>query len=177
MKQPFFIFDVESIGLHGDAFAVGGGIYVDGKARKEFMFATHPNMAAGTAEDRAWVMENIAPIKLTHKNMPLMRLAFWREWIAAKKKYPDIVMMAECGWPVEARFLAKCIDDDITERRWNGPYPLHEIATYMLAAGMEPIMRYPRQEDETPAHHPLHDARQSARLLFTAIKRIESKTP
>lgn len=25
---PFFVFDVESVGLHGEAFAVAGGIYM-----------------------------------------------------------------------------------------------------------------------------------------------------
>jgi hypothetical protein len=176
MKQPFFIFDVESIGLHGDAFAVGGGIYVDGRPHKEFLFATNPNMAAGTDEDRAWVTQNVQPIRSTHGSLAKFSDAFWNEWINAKKKYPGIVMAAECGWPVEARFLSKCIDDAPLERRWNGPYPLHEIATYMLAAGMDPMLTYKRVKGEKPAHHPLHDARQSARLLFTAIKRIESKT-
>jgi hypothetical protein len=176
MKQPFFIFDVESIGLHGDEFAVGGGIYVDGRPIKEFLFATHPNMAAGPDYDRVWVKQNIPPIKSTHDNTGTMRMAFWKEWVKAKKKFPGIIMAAECGWPVDARFLAKCIDDRPFERKLDGPYPLHEIATYMTAAGMDPMLTYKRLASELPPHNPLHDARQSARLLFAAITWIAAKT-
>jgi hypothetical protein len=56
-----------------------------------------------------------------------------------------------------------------------GPYPLHEIASFMTAAGMDPMATYARLPDELPKHHPLADARQSARLLWLAVSRIAEK--
>lgn len=173
--SPFFVFDVESIGLHGQAFAVAGGVYDrDGNTLHEFAFHCHPDNADGELSDRDWIMANVSQSTASvGKIEPRgVRNAFWREWIDAKEKWPGITMAVECGWPVEARFLNACIDDDRGERNWSGPYPMHEIASVMLAAGMDPMATYERLPNELPAHEPLSDARQSARLLATALKSL-----
>jgi hypothetical protein len=79
---------------------------------------------------------------------------------------------ADCAWPVEARFLARCVNDKPREREWQGPYPLMEIASYLEAAGMDPMKEYDRLPSELPKHNPLCDARQSARMLSMALARI-----
>jgi hypothetical protein len=175
MNRVFFVFDVESIGLHGEGFAVAGGVYFeDGTVDKasEFLLACAPQWAEGNDDDRAWVAANVPTLPETHLNPLLMRDEFWRKWRGAKEKYPKIVMAVECGWPVEARFLSDCIADSPFVRRWEGPYPLHEIATYLAAAGMDPMANYDRMECELPKHHPLADARQSSRLLCEALEII-----
>ena len=172
----FFVFDVESIGLHGEAFAVAGGVYsaIDGSARSEFCFACNPGLALGDNDDRKWVAENVPPILVTHRNSNLMRAEFFQEWLSAKQQFPGILMAAESLWPVEAGFVAKCIADVPRERKWEGPYPFVEISSVMMAAGMDPMATYERTESEKPAHHPLGDARQSARLLATALRMVNS---
>ncbi|MCC6880918.1 MAG: hypothetical protein IT576_02095 [Verrucomicrobiales bacterium] len=182
-SSPFFVFDVESIGLHGQAFAVAGGIYTrDGSTLREFAFHCHESRADGEMSDRVWVNENVTVSSLSAiVECPRdVRSMFWRVWADAKETYPGITMAVECGWPVEARFLNACIDDDRGERNWSGPYPMHEIASIMLAAGMDPMATYERLPKELPAHEPLADARQSARLLATALKSLvndESSNP
>lgn len=173
---PFFIFDVESIGLHGQAFSVAGGIYDrNGFALHEFAYHCNPDRADGELSDREWVAANVT---ISENSVACiypraMREGFWAEWIAAKTQHPEITMAVECGWPVEARFLNACIDDDKGARNWSGPYPMHEIASIMLAAGMDPMATYDRLPSELPAHEPLADARQSARLLSIALARLE----
>jgi hypothetical protein len=120
------------------------------------------------------VRDNIPFMELTHTTPRRVRDAFWNEWERAKKRWPGIVMAVECGWPVEARFLAQCVDDKPEARRWAGPYPLHEIASVMLTAGMDPMETYARLPNELPKHDPLADARQSARLLFEALGKLQS---
>lgn len=173
--SPFFVFDVESIGLHGQAFAVAGGIYTrDGSTLREFAFHCHEYRADGEMADRVWVNEHVTVSSLSAiVECPRdVRSMFWRVWADAKETYPGIQMAVECGWPVEARFLNACVDDDRGERTWSGPYPMHEIASIMLAAGMDPMATYERLPNELPAHEPLADARQSARLLATALKSL-----
>lgn len=171
----YFIFDVESIGLHGEGFAVAGGIYKEGgNAIREFTYACPPLNATGNREDRDWVHANVVSIPPTHNYPNEVRQAFWTEWLNAKNKFNGIQMYVECGWPVEARFLNLCVDDSKDSRNWQGPYPLHEIASVMLAAGMDPMATYDRQFKELPAHHPLADARLSARLFFEAKNKIVS---
>ena len=170
--RAFFVFDVESVGLHGEAFAVAGGVYLEnGAAQWEFSYACPIDECCGVDSDREWVKQNVPLLQQTHNHPKPMRNAFWSKWLSAKARYPNITMAAECGWPVEARFLAQCVDDDVEMRRWQGPYPLHDVASFMAAAGMDPMATYERTASEMPVHDPLADARLSARLLAEAIKR------
>lgn len=169
-----FVFDVESIGLHGEAFAVAGGIYTEtGEAIRgsEFKYSINRHLLDGTDDDHKWVEENIPAIPVTHARAGDMMTDFWQRWLSAKAH--GAFMAVECGWPVEARFLNACIDAGIGGR-WDGPYPLHEIANEMRASGMDPMATYDRLPSEMPKHDPLADARQSARLLAEARGRRDN---
>lgn len=166
MKDTFFVFDVESVGLHGEGFAVAGGVYLAGSSQWEFCYACPTDEAEGDLEGRRWVKENVPEMDITHRDTYGLRLAFWEAWERAKSGSAE--MAAECLWPVEARFLRDCITDD-AQRLASAPYPIHEIASVMLAAGMDPLATYDRTPSEMPRHNPLADARQSARLLSEAL--------
>lgn len=167
-EGPFFVFDVESVGLHGEGFAVAGGVYIDSAAEEEFSFGCNPDLAQGDKDDLEWVKENVyAPV--THESPEEVREAFWSVWEGARRRHPGILMFGECLWPVEANFVSACIRQNLPDRKWKGPYPLHEIASFMLAAGMNPMAIYLRNAEEMPAHNPLADVRLSARLLASAL--------
>jgi hypothetical protein len=173
IPETFFIFDAESVGLHGEGFAVAGGVYRrDGGVVREFAFHCQPMQAAGVFDDRKWVAHNVTIHKtsLLVANPEMVRIFFWGVWMRAKLE--GATMFVECGWPVEAAFLEACIKDQPSTRNWDGPYPMHEIASIMLAAGMDPMATYERREDELPAHEPLADSRLSARLLFEALEKL-----
>ncbi len=169
MSSPlYFVFDVESIGLHGEGFAVGW-IVVDfaGNVRDEQLFSCPPDAALGEQHNRAWVWDNVPVLPHTHRTPAALRKDFfdaWRRWNAA-----GAVLVADCGWPVESRFLSACIDDALAAREWSGPYPLHELASVFLAKGLDPLKERSRLDSELPKHNPLCDARQSARLLLAAL--------
>lgn len=168
-NTPLFVFDVESIGLHGEPYAVGWVVSLDGKEADSGRIAIDPDLAHGDDEDRAWVGANIPPIPITHMSMKGMLFDFWSRWIEWKKK--GALLFAEFGWPVEAKFLAMCIGTDYPRTKWDGPYPFHEIASFMVAAGMDPMLTYDRLPSEEPKHCPLADSRQSMRLLLEAINK------
>lgn len=173
--QKFFVFDVESGGLHGEGFAVAGGVYDRrGFALSEFCY--HSDIPTCTQEDWEWLVANIktAPSSVRFETRAEIRQEFWARWQEAKEAHPGIIMAAECGWPVEARFLIDCIGDDPVARNWSGPYPLHEIASFMAAAGMDPMATYDRLPGELPAHDPLADSRLSVRLLMEALNKLDS---
>lgn len=170
--SPFFVFDVESVGLHGEAFAVAGGIYINAAAQSEFRFCCPLEEAKGDDDDREWVKANVPVMEITHRTTKELRHAFWAEWCQAVLRYPDIKMAGECIWPVEAGFVTACVKDNTVTRKWQGPYPFYEISSFMAAAGMDPMATYEREASEKPAHEPLADARQSARLLATALRSL-----
>ena len=97
-----------------------------------------------------------------------VRGAFWDIWMRWKDHIT--AMVADCAWPVEVRFLIMCVDDDIGAREWQGPYPLHDLASMLLILGKDPLAVTERLPDELPAHNPLNDARQSARQLIEVLR-------
>lgn len=170
MNKPnlFFVFDVESIGLHGEGFAVGFVVVdLEGNCRESGRYACNPNAARGNPGGFKWVAENITALPETHPSPWLVRAAFWRRWQAWKVE--GALLVADCCWPVEARFLADCVDDNPMQHEWHGPYPLYDLASVMLACGEDPLATRDRLPDELPTHDPLADAKQSARLLIAAL--------
>lgn len=167
-NNMFLVFDVESIGLHGEGFAVGWVLVKDGAQILEGRFACSPNAASGHDAARSWVRENIAPIPANCETPRQVRQVFWETWQRCKEA--GALLVADCAWPVEARFLAACVDDDPGPREWEGPYPLHDLASIILAKGGDPLATTERMERELPIHDPLADARQSARLLVDVLR-------
>lgn len=173
MKLPelCFVFDVESVGLYGEAFAFGYVVLKDGKRFIERQGACPIGHArAGSPADAIWCRENIPELKVTTQTTAQLYADFWHTW--AEWKTEGAQMFAECSWPVEAGFLLACIAVNPVHRQDRAPYPLHDIASVMLARGMNPMATYDRLPDELPKHNPLCDARQSARLLIEAFSKV-----
>ena len=69
------VFDVESIGLHGEGYAVGYVVIVDGKEVEADMFACPGSMAEGVDSDRLWVYGNIPAPAIQHQAEPRAKQA------------------------------------------------------------------------------------------------------
>ncbi len=168
----FFVFDVESVGLHGEGFAVGF-VVVDREGNKldQGLFACPLFAASGQPDNFEWCKKNIPAFDTTHNAPWLVRAAFWRKWQEWKEK--EAVMVSDCGWPVEARFLAACVDDNPLANQWTGPYPLYDLSSVLLTLGINPVETMDRISDEFPQHNPLADAKQSARILIENLNKIK----
>lgn len=172
-NNTWFSLDCESVGLHGQTFAVGVSVVDDEGNELDHLHAHCDHRHAfGQPEDRKWVDENCPDVHphTAHNSQEVLEqfAAFWNKW-----KAQGAVMVGDCAWPVEARMLARCVDAGLIED-FSGPYPLHEVATLLLAAGMDPMATYGRHHFHEPAHQPLNDARHSARLWIAARKRLAS---
>lgn len=180
----FFVFDVESVGLHGEGFAVGWTVIDTAKriAVAEGLVSCPLDAAVGALSDRDWVKEHVVPAlsalradsgelvglaTATFATPAEVRALFWEHWASWRKA--GAVMAADCLWPVEARFLSACVDTDPEARRWKGPYPFVDIGSVLLGVGKNPLGHFGRTLYERPEHNPLCDARQSARLLLEAL--------
>lgn len=171
------VFDIESVGLHGTGFAAGAVVVdtLNGATLDEFYAACTPEKELREApiETFQWVSSHVLPhLQETHDTAEDVRdafWAFWRIWQGHGAK-----LLADCAWPVEANFLSACIADSPKEREWQGPYPLLDLAPILLAQGHDPLATLSRLPSELPAHDPLADARQSARLFLEALKRSQN---
>ena len=164
-EKLFFVFDVESVGLHGEGYAYGY-VVVDqtGKEIEAGSASCNPHSAAGDAAGRKWIGDNCPAFVPSHETPSAVRHEFMAAWHRWKDR--DAVMVADCPWPVEASFLNDCV----TECRMEGPYPLIDVGSVVLACGGDPTATFARRENELPRHDPLCDARQSARILIDHIR-------
>lgn len=170
LDQIFFVFDVESVGLHGEGFAVGWTVQKNGEEIDYGISACEPEMAKGSPENLEWVKKNCPKINILAHDKPIrVRDEFWVEW--EKWKAKGAIMAADCAWPVEAQFLINCVADLFGRREWGGPYPLIDIGSVLFVKGINPLTKFPRLENELPEHDPLADARQSARILIETLSK------
>ena len=113
-----------------------------------------------------WVIENVLPaiaeMKVTHPNHVLLQEAFWEFWIAHREQS---VVIAHCGSPVESGLFRRCVEWNMAEREFMGPYPaIHDVATKLMLNGMEAgsvEKAMDSQGIERPSgseHHPMYDA-------------------
>ncbi len=168
-----FAFDIESIGLHGEGFAVGY-VVVDaaGAELEAATFACSPDAAQGADSDREWVAQNVPAQIATHATPREVRAVFWQRWLHWSALGAHLV--ADCAWPVEARFLAACVEDHGVAAHWQGPYPLLDVSSLSAALGIDTHAAVERKPHELPAHDPLADARLCARLWRNYSQRISA---
>ena len=166
----YMVLDVESVGLHGEGFAFGFVVVDENGSEIRTGYEACPSeTATGSDDGRAWIAENLPYLPTTCASPGEVRNRFWSAWEEELAK--GAILVVENGWPVEARFLAACVDSDPVARLAAGPFPLHEVSTALLASGQDPMAEHGRKPEELPKHHPVADARQSARLLVQCLAR------
>lgn len=166
MKYLFCV-DAESDGLYGNIFAIGAVVV---NAFTGISVAEFSGRIADIDENVTdeWVTTNIVPLV---RDLPVfsggrsdyqsLRKAFWKFWMEWKDK---CLCISDFGAPVEAFLFRMCVSDSQQKRMWNGPYPLHELGTGLLLAGIDPdIDRLELCKLEgLKKHNPLDDAKMIA---------------
>ena len=161
--KKYLVFDVESAGLTGQGFAFGYVVVLEtGVVIENGCQTAGINSVPCSPEDKLWLESNLPHEILYPKDEDKASLDHLHKcFLGVLEANQDAEVVVDCGYPVEARFLL-----DIGAK----VYPLHELATALKMAGKDPTGHFPRLENELPAHHPLFDARQSARLWLEALR-------
>jgi hypothetical protein len=176
--------DAECRGLYGEAFAIGWVIYEEGKETSSCLLRCPLANAAPAFKDTVivrdddeWLLANVVPTipgSVTHSTPVAMRDTFWDAWVKVQKRGGR--MLVDCGSPVEAHLLRQCVTDDWTgNSKYLAPMPLLDVACFLEACGMDGAASYPRLDNELPAHNPVNDARQSARLFFECVETLRER--
>ncbi len=173
--MKFMIFDVESIGLHGEAWAVGWVLMdSEGEITEEHLVYCDPSLARGRPENYQWVLDNChwRGYKDYCDNSEKVDdpgevcSVFWECWLEAQNN--GFHLLADVAWPVEARFLIACIDMYPNLREWKGPFPLLDLSSIVTA---QSNVQLERPSSCMPVHNPLADARFSALELTKYLSR------
>lgn len=164
-------FDIESNGLHGEAFAVAAVVMnADGKVLDKF-----ESRVKITGQVDSWVEKNVLPaikdMPITHGSYKALREAFWR-WYLAAEKQADYVLVSN-GYPVEYRFLLQCQEADLEERYWQHPFPIIDLFSLLLLVeglgGKGRLIDDIIREGNFKRHDPLDDAKITALVAFRAF--------
>lgn len=161
LDKKIISIDCESDGLYGDIFAIGVSVFLNGEEIDSFV-----GMSSLKEVSNPWVVDNVLPhIKVSnvYDSKEDLREDFWKFWISHKN---NAITIVDIGSPVESNLFRKCVEKDLDNRLFQGPYPLHEVATMLLANNIDPdIDRKSYTKDilnYTPSrHNPLDDARMS----------------
>lgn len=161
--------DCESNGLHGYIFAIGAVLIdTDDPGNTNERFTGYVDIRLFRDVD-SWVVQNVLPfihdLDLYDTLLDLYE-EFW-SWYCTHK--PGAIVLVDFGFPVEARLFQYLINQDLPNRAFNGPFPLHELGTLLLAVGAPPDDTNRREWyvdlkefDGMPAilkqHNPLDDA-------------------
>jgi hypothetical protein len=165
-----FSFDAETDGLYGPVWAIGAVVYDDADGVTD---AFSGQLDPGVVTD-SWVRDHIVPVvhlpRYDHRDQLLD--AFWAFW-EKHRLYARCV--ADFGAPVEAGLFRACIERDLPGRQWSGPYPMHELGTALLLAGVDPDVNrreYARAPHLVP-HDPVDDAVAAALCWNRAVSSLK----
>lgn len=181
MNYPhrILVLDAETLGLLGKPYAYAYG-WVSGLLQKDpsgvvtfkednaghWWFNPVTDASRFVTIDMEWaeayVLRHLSPHQEISSHLMFLQL----RTLLNSEKIQGATVWAECGTPCEAKLVS-----EVAQTRHDSvlPYPLHEIATVRLLAGIDPTGTDPRLPNEEPKHHPEKDARQSARLLAEAL--------
>jgi hypothetical protein len=169
-------FDVESNGLHGEAFAVAGLVMDDTRQVLSQFLARCPIPAPVDPWVEANVLGPMQALKETHGDGRAMRDAFW-QWFSEAKEGCDLVVAAN-PYPVEARFLIACQNDDLEARQFDHPFPYFDLPSMLYTLGCK--TKAQRHEFLAKAvqgatgepHNPVWDAQATAMGALAAAEQI-----
>jgi hypothetical protein len=191
--KQVFIFDVESIGIHGPAWAWASGVFdirTGNPVQEDHAFIDIHSWGGvmedakgrpwwtgrewnADPEDLKWVLDNCPRLTGEHSCVSDRRELMDRfRTVYERAAAANLPIAAETPWPVEANFLSQFISHRGAKAKWAGPYPLWDITTMTDAAGMDAMKIFHRMANERPEHDPRADIRLSARLLSLAYNQL-----
>ena len=162
----YFVFDAETDGLYGEAFAIAAVVMdSDGNVLDRFC---EKCVAPGITDP--WVTENCLPLLYDIPDCDsrvTLREHFWSFYMKWRE---TCVIVADVPYPVEAQLLRVCVETNPSERTWLGPYPLIDVASVLFAHGLDPHLdRISFSGHSGEQHNPLDDAIASGKTLLKLI--------
>ncbi|CAO5232504.1 hypothetical protein [Frankia sp. AgKG'84/4] len=151
--------DAETNGLYGQVWAIGA-VLLDPATRA--VTATFAGQISPGEVTDDWTRRNVVPVvhlPLYPSRAELLE-AFWAFWERHGGRGRDVEAVADIQTPVEAGLFRACVQRDRELREFAGPYPLHELASALWMAGLDPDLD--RREfcgrPDLVAHDPVADA-------------------
>lgn len=162
----------QSVGPYGDHFTFGWSLssIKSGFEIAHGYEACPFDTALSFTKDKEEINQNL-PTNITVANPTELYDKFWKTWMLIKQTYPNVLVVVDCGQPVESNLFNRCVELDVKNRRLDAPHSLHEVNTILFAADIkrEDLITNPNDLLE---YHPLNNARFSGHLFYQGLKKI-----
>ena len=165
----YFFVDAETDGLYGPFLSVAV-VVTDENGEKVDEFSASILVAKDSIKVD-WVRENVFPFlertEIRVADETALLALFWDFWMCHRE---NVICIADVPFPVETRLFSRCIGMDREQREFLGPYPLYDLATALLGAGIDPdTPRTTLAPLGLDAHDARGDVRMAAHIWHTYI--------
>lgn len=159
-----FILDAETDGLYGNILTVAVAV-TDYNGGVIELFYGGVQSAIESVRD-PWVLENVVPRIRDYtpfdSEYDLLE-AVWSLW----EKYRDsATCYVDVPFPVESGLLTKVVSHDLDNRKFSAPFPLIDLASMLLAKGIDPdTSRSELADSNLEQHNALDDVLMTNSIL------------
>ena len=168
MQTKFLFIDAETDGLYG-SFLTVGVVVTDALGniiQKAYYGIKKENMVINDA----WTKENVFPILSDYEACEDEDELLDKVWAIWMKYREEAYAVADVMYPVESRLFMKCVMKNETERKYQGPFPMLDLSSMLMAAGYDPLADRTQflknDKDEKQIHNALFDAEMIMEIWF-----------
>ena len=136
-KNNLFFIDAETDGLYGKFLTVA--IIVTDNNLNEIERAYFGIRKEDMDVKSKWVIENVLPILGEYDEVNSEGELLDKVWELWRKYADNAYAVANVPIPVESRLFAKCVEKDLSNREFQGPFPLIDISSMLLAKDINPL--------------------------------------
>lgn len=161
MKYMFI--DAETDGLYGSMLSVAS-IICDEKGQQVDSFYGFLDCSINDIKDD-WVKKNVYPYlkqrdnnSFAYKSEQEMLSDFWSFYRNSGECY----CIGDVIYPVEAQLMRKCVEMDLKERKFQGPFPFLDLSSMLYAKGIDPSVE--RRQLVDCSKYQLHNALDDVRM-------------
>ncbi len=159
-NNKYLFVDAETDGLYGKFISIAMVVADHAGNELEHIYIGLSNPGKHIKEN--WVRENVLPILGEYEEYEdehSLLEAAWSFWRAhAQNSYIIVDVMH----PVESRLFTRCVEHNIEERIFQGPFPMLDLSSMLYAIGINPLEareKLAKPLDKGMQHNALYDAR------------------
>lgn len=166
-NKKYFFVDAETDGLYGKFLSIAALAIDENGAETEFYASVSVHESEIETE---WVRDNVYPYLSSaydvYETEHEMLEAFWKFWIEHKTGAECVAYVA---YPVEARLFNRCAMNDAESRTFEGPFPLYDLSTLLIARGYDADVN---MAEFSGLHLDSHDAMNDVRMLSVVWQKL-----
>lgn len=170
-KKIMFI-DAETDGLYGSFISIAAKV-LDKKSGK-----VEDSLYIGIAKDvlqvkDAWTKEHVLPYLGEYKEFKAQEELLEFFWAFYVQKREDTEVIGDVIYPIENRLFASCVEMDVANRIFMGPFPLLDLSSMLYAKGIDPMVEREKLIEHTiegNKHNAMYDIELSIEIWKKYIK-------